>query len=466
MDITNRSFFVLGAGGITGTSITNLLKLLNNKIYVYDDNKNLKFDEFINLSNYNLKDIEEIQHLLEHYSFDYCIISPGFPRNSLIVKELEKRKIDVIAELDFSYYVLFYHLKQKPFIIAITGTDGKSTTTNLTATLLRSQNIDAIECGNYGLPLSDIAINYINKKELPSVLVIECSSYQLEKLFYFNPDISMFLNIAEDHLDRYDSMKDYLLAKLNIIPSYYKPHQILIINQSVVDLIKQYQLQDKLTQIETMIINPQDIQKEFIEIFQHKHFYWKDFPIDNYHNRMNLLFSVKAMEHYLKLKNLSFDYLNFYNTLTKYQGLPYRIQKIKQVENILFVNDSKSTTVQSLLSAIKSYENKIIYLLVGGLDKNLDFSVLKDLKIFKEKRLLIFPYGSASEKIKNQLNLNESYTNMEEAFNSATKKLKENRDPNKQYVVLLSPACASFDQFKNYKERGEFFNKLVYNFNL
>ncbi|GIX41125.1 MAG: UDP-N-acetylmuramoylalanine--D-glutamate ligase [Leptospiraceae bacterium] len=465
MDIKNKSYFILGAGGITGNAIINLLKEFTDKIFVYDDNKNLEFTDVYNLSHLGLNDQNHISNLLNQYHFDYCIISPGFPRQSFIVQELEKKNIPVIGELDFSFYVLFYYFKKRPYIIAITGTDGKSTTTNLIATILRSQNIDAIECGNYGIPLAEIVLNYIKKQILPEVLVIECSSYQLEKLNYFNADISIFLNLAEDHLDRYDSLKDYLLAKLNIIPLYHKPHQVLIINQQVLDLIQQYNLQDKLTQIETIKIKEKDIQKEFIEIFQNK-FYWTDFPIDSFHNRINLYFSIKAVEQFFKQNHIKFDYNKFLNIIKNYKGLPFRLQIIKQINNIIFVNDSKSTTIQSLISAIKSFENSIILLLIGGLDKNLNFSVIKDLDIFKKNRLFLFPYGSAALKIKEQLNLDTSFETMEDAFKEAINQLKKIRKSDQKYVVLLSPACASFDQFKNYKERGEYFNRLVENIEL
>jgi UDP-N-acetylmuramoylalanine--D-glutamate ligase len=459
MILENKSFLILG-GGITGNSVINLLRYFTNKIYIYDDNKNLTFDNVENLSNYNLKEYEDIQKLLKSHKFDYCIISPGFPRKSLIVKELEKNYVPVLGEMDFSYYVLFYYFKSKSYIIAITGTDGKSTTTNLIATLLRSQSINAVECGNYGIPFSDIIINFLQKKELPEALVMECSSYQLEDIRYFNADISIFLNIAEDHLDRYESMKEYLLAKLNIIPLYHKPNQVLIINQTIIELIKQFHLEYKLSQIETIIINEKNIYNEFAEIFNYK-FSWKDFFIDSIHNRMNLLFSIKSLEHFIKLNNKEFNFNKFIDAIKNYKGLPYRLEKVKQIDNITFINDSKSTTVQSLISAIRNFQESIIFLLMGGLDKNLDFTPLKNLKIFQENRLYIFPYGASAEKIKNQLNLNHTYKNMEDAFNEAWNQLKRIKNSNDNYIILLSPACASFDQFKNYKERGEFFNQLV-----
>lgn len=460
MEVKNKSYLILGAGGVTGQALIQLLSYLTDKIYVYDDNKDLQFDKGINLSNYNIYDIRQIDKFFE-FSIDYCIISPGFPRKSLIVQEILKRGIRVFGELDFSYYVLFYLLNKKPFIIAITGTDGKSTTTNLIATLFRSQNLRALECGNYGTPISELIYKNLKfKEEIPEILVIETSSYQLEQLYYFNPDISVFLNIDYDHMDRYDSFKDYLLSKLNIIPMFHKPHQMLIIHENVIEKIKQHELYDKLSHIETTIIRSNEVEKPSIKIFHHD-FYWQDFPIDNYHNRFNLLFSIKTLEHYFKIYSQQINIDTIFNTIKHYKGLPYRLQKIKQIENISFVNDSKSTTVQALHSAIKSYENHIIFLLIGGLDKQLDFSTIKNTKPYIEKRLFIFPYGSAKDKIKEQLNLNKTYETIEEAYQDAVKTLKEIKNNNEQYIVLLSPACASFDQYKNYKERGEHFNKLV-----
>ncbi len=462
MELKNKSFLVLGAGGISGTSTINLLKLFTNKIYVYDQNPDLNFNNFINLSKYNLDNEKDIKKIID-LKLDYCIISPGFPRKSLIVKYLENSNINVIGELDLGYYIIFYYLNEKPYVIAITGTDGKSTTTNLIAHLLRSLNINTIECGNYGLPLTKIAYNKIlNLEEIPEVLVVECSSYQLEKIYYFNPDISILLNIDYDHMDRYESLKDYLIAKLNIISLYNKPEQIFLTSNSVLQSIEKYNLIEKIKKISVEIIYPEETQKEYI-LIENKPLYWKDFPVDNQHNRINLLFSIRAILYYLKFikkeKELELD--GIFNGIQNYKGLPYRLQKIKQFENIIFINDSKSTTIQSLLSAINTYKDSYIMLLIGGLDKNLDFTPVKELKIYKENKLEIFPYGKAAEKIKNQLGISIAYNNLEEAFMKIVFRLKEIKNKYKEIVVLLSPACASFDQYKNYKERGEHFNQLV-----
>ncbi len=459
MELKNKSFLVLGAGGISGTSTTDLLKLFTDQIYVYDQNPNLNFNNFINLSKYNLDDEKDIKKIID-LKLDYCIISPGFPRKSLIVKYLENSNINVIGELDLGYYIIFHYLKEKPFVIAITGTDGKSTTTNLIAHLLRSIKINAIECGNYGLPLTKIAYNKIlNLEGIPEVLVIECSSYQLEKIYYFNPDISIFLNIDFDHMDRYESLKEYLFAKLNIISLYNK----LIISNSVLQTIEKYNLTEKIKKFPVEIIYPEETQNEYI-LIENKPLYWKDFPVDNQHNRINLLFSIRAILYYLKFikKEKELDLDGIFNGIQNYIGLAFRLQKIKQLENIIFVNDSKSTTIQSLLSAINTYKDYYVLLLIGGLDKNLDFTPIKELKIYKENKLEIFPFGKAAEKIKNQLGISIAYNNLEEAFMNIVFRLKEIKNKYKEIVVLLSPACASFDQYKNYKERGEHFNQLVH----
>ncbi|MCS7205146.1 MAG: UDP-N-acetylmuramoyl-L-alanine--D-glutamate ligase [Leptospiraceae bacterium] len=465
MDLSS-SFLVLGAGGVSGTSTLKLLQVFTKKIYAYDDNPQLFFPEpVISLSQekHLFSDQNAFRDFLNNNAISYAIISPGFPRASNIVKTIEENGIPVIGELDFGYYVIFHVLKKMPFVIAITGTDGKSTTTHLTAHLLRSVGVYAIECGNYGLPLTEIAWeNLINHKPIPEVLVVEASSYQLEKLFYFAPDVSMILNISEDHMDRYVSFREYLQAKLNIV-SLCHQDQILLINKQIVEKARELQIPSSIQHVKNIIIDEEEVKtSNYIELYDQK-FFWKDFPVDNPHNRVNAWFSLKAIEICFQKRNQIYDQNDLINGLKNFQGLPYRLQKVKTHKNILFVNDSKSTTVQSLLSAIRAYQHANIFLLMGGLDKNLDFTPIKNLDVFL-KKLWIFPYGSAAKKIQNQLGLEKSYANLEEAFLAlldSLKSLHQPHQPNEEYVILLSPACASMDQYKNYKERGEHFNALI-----
>ncbi|MFN3603386.1 MAG: UDP-N-acetylmuramoyl-L-alanine--D-glutamate ligase [Leptonema sp. (in: bacteria)] len=454
MNLEEKNVLVLGAGGISGKGMVSLLRNFTKKIYVFDDNKSICFDEDLeNVSNYPITTKKEILDLINKFPFEYCFLSPGFPRKSLIVKTLEEVGIPVIGELDLGYYVIFNKIQKKPFIVAITGTDGKSTTTKLIAELLRSQDKIAIECGNYGTPLCEIA-NQMMKNIFFEILVVECSSFQLEKLYFFQSDIAIFLNLAEDHMDRYESLQEYLLAKLNLI-GLGNPNQHLIISSQVVELIKKFRFENRIENKKFHIIDTSQIHKDHY-FFMNSRFLWKDFKIDNLNNRINLLFALKALEIFF---NHQVVVEKIQETLRNFSGLPYRQQVIKKINNLIFVNDSKATTVQAVLSAIKNYENQIVMLLIGGQDKNLNFKEILSLQIYKEKRLLIFPFGSARDKIQNQLKTKKTYPNLEIAFNDALKKAKFFK--NKEVVILLSPGCASFDQYKNYKERGEHFNLLV-----
>ncbi len=460
LDLQSKNVFVLGAGGLSGIAILRLVGEFSKNIYIYDDNKNINFNGNIqNFSFIDSFDLEDICKNLDKYHFDYCFISPGFPRSSLFAKYFEERQIPVIGELDLGYY--FINQYTKPFIVAITGTDGKSTTTNLTAELFRSQNIKAIECGNYGKPLSELALEYKNNRNFDDVLVVECSSYQLEKLYFFRPDVGMLLNLAEDHLDRYEDLKEYLKAKLNMIQFMNKENYFLTSKQ-VYQLMLDMDLISVLNQTNYKILDFENLKKECINIFNIP-FYWKNFPVDNNHNRMNLSFAIEALEIYFKKNSKKIIIDNVLSLLSHYRGLPHRMEKIKEINNILFIDDSKSTTVQSLLSALETFKNYKIFLLIGGVDKNLNFNPINDLQIKKENRLKIYPYGSAAEKIKNQLNLEKKYTDMEQAFLDIIQDIHQCKKQNQKetYIVLLSPACASFDQYKNYHERGEYFRSLV-----
>lgn len=458
MNLEKRKILILGAGGISGKAMISSLRNFTNQIFVYDQNKNLNFDsDLFNLSYHNFESKEVIINLIKQYRFDYCFIAPGFPRNSLIVKTLEENQIPVIGELDLGYFLIFNILKKSPFVVGITGTDGKSTTTNLIAELFRSQNVNAIECGNYGTPLCEIAFQYFNSNHFPDALIVECSSFQLEKIFYFKPNISMILNIAPDHMDRYNTLKDYLEAKLNIL-KLCDSQDFFITTDLVLEKIYNLDLKKYLKNVTITEIKKNNIFQDHCD-FLETQIQWKDFKVDNLNNRINLLFALKTLEKFSEIKNLKLNLEQIRNVLKNYSGLPYRLQEVKKYKNLIFVNDSKATTVQAVLSAIKNYEDFIVLLLLGGLNKNLDFREILDLEIYKQNRLFFFPFGSAAEKIKNQLNTNQSYLNLEEAFWAATEKAKKFN--NNRIVVLLSPGCASFDQYKNYKERGEHFNQLV-----
>ncbi len=457
MNLNNKNVLVLGAGGVSGKAMVNLLRNYTQQIFVYDQNPQIQFDKDLeNLSSFDFENINQIEFLIKKYQWDYCFLSPGFPRSSIVVRTLKNNSIPVIGELDLGYYALFFLLKKKPFVVAITGTDGKSTTTNLTAELLRSQNIRAIECGNYGIPLSEIASQTINHKEF-DVLVVECSSYQLEHLLYFKPDISMILNIAEDHLDRYDSLKDYLKAKLNIVSLVDKNHY-LITTKDVVKKIVELNLNENLPDINIEIINFDWLNKEGYRFLDFT-FYWRDLKVDHLNHRMNFLFSIKAVELFSLKKGILLNKESLNETFKNYSGLPYRLQFIKKIHNISFVNDSKATTVQAVVSAIKNFKDEYVFLLLGGLDKNLNFSEILELDIYKKNKLFLFPFGASAKKIQNQLNTEKTYQNLESAFFDAIQKSKKLKE--EKIVILLSPGCASFDQYKNYKERGEHFNQLV-----
>lgn len=382
MNLTKSKILILGAGGVTGKAMIHLLRNFTDTIYIYDQNKEIEFEQdLINLSHYDFEDKEEIQSLLKKHSWDYCFITPGFPRKSTIAKTLEENSIPVIGELDLGYYYIFHIKKRSPFVIAITGTDGKSTTTNLTAELFRSQNINAKECGNYGIPLSEIANS--PDQEIPEVLVVECSSYQLELLYYFKPDISMILNIAEDHMDRYDSFKDYLKAKLNIV-SFVDFSHILLTTEEVIKEIYKFNLNSCLQNKSVDVIDTQWLFKEGY-CFINTQFYWKDFKVNNLNNRMNFLFSIKALELFLAAKKMEPDIKKLQEVFKNYNGLPYRLQFVKQIKNITFINDSKATTVQAVISAIKNFKDDSILLLLGGLDKNLNFQKILQLDVYKKK---------------------------------------------------------------------------------
>ena len=419
----NKNFLIYGMGK-TGISSYYYLKK-NNKITLYDDNikifKNSSFNKFL----LNKKKIYQTK-------FDYIVISPGIDINKCELKTyLKKNYKKIITDLD-----IFYANNLKNKIITITGTNGKSTTAKLLSLILKNQKIDARLCGNIGDPI--LSQNKISKKTL---FIIEASSYQIDYSKIFKTNYAAILNISPDHLERHRSMKNYVKAKFK-----------LIINQSKKDFAF---LKTKDRYLKKHIKNSKVFSK-----------------IINVNSQLILSFKKKITNNYFfsksNLENLSFIFaickkLNLKNkkifeTINKFKGLKYRQEIIYQNKNITFINDSKATSFASSYYILKSL-NKVFWL-VGGIGKLGDKFTLskKDCK-----NINVYIFGKRKNffinKFKNKL-FYKCFNNLEQAFRQVLiDVINSNKKLSK--TVLFSPSAASFDSFKNFEERGDYFNFLL-----
>jgi UDP-N-acetylmuramoylalanine--D-glutamate ligase len=360
------------------------------------------------------------------------VISPGIPFYHQVYKEAKKRKIPVISDIEFAYRFF------KGKIIAITGTDGKTTTTTLVYEILKNAGLDVHIGGNYGIPF----IDFVKHSDKSSIAVLELSSFQLYSTKNFKPDIAVILNIDKDHLDWHKKLKHYILSKLKITKNQTK-EDLLIINENLKPCVKTN------AKLETVNLN-KFLSEENLKIKSVK-IPLNEIKLKGNHNLENIVFaSIVSL-------NLNIDPEIIKNTVVNFSPLAHRLEFVKKINEVSFYNDSKSTTVQATIKAVESFENPVI-LILGGIDKGGDFS---KLNFYKNKIKSIFIIGKDREKIKKQINLENVF--LKDTLEDAVKKAYITAE--KEDVILFSPACASFDMFKNYVDRGEKFKKIVESLN-
>ncbi|MFH1288665.1 MAG: UDP-N-acetylmuramoyl-L-alanine--D-glutamate ligase [bacterium] len=376
---------------------------------------------------------------------DIIVVSPGIPLNIPILEKAKALNISIISEIE-----LASGFCPCP-IIAIGGTNGKTTTTTLLGKVLKKTKTPVIVAGNIGTTF----ISQINNLSSEHAAVLEISSFQLDGIKDFCPNISITLNITPDHLDRYSSMEAYILAKQRILVNQKKDDwTILNFDDEIV------KLWDQKTKAKVLFFSAKNEVAEGVYlkgddiVFScngkaEKVCSRGDIRLLGGHNVSNILAVITAC----KIKNVTNDIIK--NTIKSFMGLAHRIEFVREIEGVKFYNDSKGTTIDSVAKAIESFSNPII-LIAGGQDKGLDFSILRNL-VQKRVRFLIL-IGEAKEKIRRALDgtsvIYENNT-LEDAVRKA-KELAVQGD-----VVLFSPGCASFDMFKDYKDRGNKFKKII-----
>ena len=423
-NIFNHKKILIYGLGKSGLSTFKFLKK-KNEIYLFDDKKITDSNKAIK------KSFISYQELLKK-SIDRIIISPGIDINKCILKKyLKKNYKKINTDLDIFY--IFYSKNKK---ITITGTNGKSTTASILYEVLRDQNFDARIVGNIGNPIL-LEKNITNK----TIFVVEASSYQLEYSKLFKSNISVILNISPDHLERHKTLKNYIKAKFKIVKNQTKKHYA-ILNMNNLHIKREVKFQKFLPKLIKIYRYP-DIK--FLKNINNQYFYSDS-------NRENLAFIFEIAK-ILKIKKN-----NLLKTLRNFKGLKYRQQIIFRSKNLTIINDSKSTSFSSSVSILKLMSN--VSWIVGGLAKKGDKFLLKKNDC---KNLKAYIYGKNKNtfisELKNIVKY-ESFTNLKLLIKKVFLDIKNNKNT-KQKTILFSPAAASFDSFKNFEERGKYFNNLI-----
>ena len=399
--------------GKSGLSVFKFLKK-NNKITTHDDKIKI-----------NNKEIIKTQ-------FDYIIISPGIDINKCNLSNFLKRNSKKIyTDLD-----IFYNHYMGNNKITITGTNGKSTTAKILYDTLKDQKVDVRLVGNIGNPIL-LEKKVTNK----TVFVIEASSYQLEYSKLFKSNISLILNISPDHLERHKTIKKYISAKFKLIKNQSRK-DFAILNTKNFYIKKELESKNFLPKI---IKIKKNIDSVFLKKINNKYF-----STDG--NKENLKFILEVA------KILKFKKNILIKTLKKFKGLKYRQEIVYHSKKLTIINDSKATTFSSSVSLLKSLTN--VYWIVGGQPKKGDKLLLPKKNC---KNIKAYIFGTSKNffisKVKKLMKY-ESFLDLNSLIKRISSEVKMDKNINHK-TILFSPSAASFDNFKNFEKRGEYFNKLI-----
>jgi len=411
MNLDNFKNICVVGFGKSGICLTELLLSLGKKVKITETKESSSFSSFIipKFTSFGV-DFEFGGHTKNFIKdADLLVLSPGVDlKNSAVYEFAKEFKIPTIGEVELASWLTSAKL------IAITGTNGKSTTAFLTYRVLKSKNTNTYLAGNIGIPFSSCVL----KTKKKDIIVLEISSFQLESIIEFRPFIACLLNLEPDHLDRYNTFNEYIEAKKNIFMNQ-KKNDYAILNKD-------------LSQINSIV---KDLKSKVL-------FFSSELVNPNY----------SAVYRIVNIFGLS--KLDCKKIISNFKGLPHRMQFIKKIRGVTFLNDSKATSPASTAWALKNINTSII-LIAGGKDKGLDYNyIVPYLKRVKKINL----FGESALKIKDSLSnavRKEIFSTLKEAVVNSFSEAKE------KDTILFSPMCSSFDMYSNYRERGIKFIEIV-----
>lgn len=445
MNIRNKNIVIIGAER-SGVAAAKLAKSLGAIPFVSDKGDKSKLLNSIEILEKEKIEYETNFHSDKVFKTELMIISPGVSLNSEIIIKAKEKNIKIIGELEFAYRF------NKGKIIAITGTNGKTTTTSLCGYMFNRAGLKTFVGGNIGKAFSE----FVLETDENSYTILEVSSFQLDTIEQFKPDVSILLNITPDHLNRYENNFDlYIKSKFKIFTNQDKNNFAVINGNDKNILLNKDFINTNIISFSESDISNNDIffENNIVKMKINNELVFQcsreDVFIPGLHNIQNAM-SVIATA---KIFNIENDII--IDSLKTFKGVPHRLELVRELEGVRYINDSKATNVDSVYFALKSCDNSI-YLILGGEDKGNDYNKIKNLVIEKVKK--IYAIGSSAKIIFNYFN---SFVKVEiketliDCINSAY------NETVKGDIVLLSPACASFDMFKNYEHRGEVFKNGV-----
>ncbi len=441
----SKNILIIGLG-MSGIASAEVANDMGYKICVYD---NKPYDQIENIDKLKKLPINWVTNISEELfnDIDLIVVSPGVPLNQPYILEARKRGIEVISEIEAAY-----RISEAP-IIAVTGTNGKTTTTTLTGEIFKNAGYKTRVAGNIGKPLIYDCYN----AEGDEVIVAEISSFQLESVKYFHPITAAMLNITPDHLDRHKTMENYINVKSKVfmnqidtdyaVLNYDEPNAWGLkegINSHIMPFSRKKRLNYGLyVDNGAVFYKIDDSEEKIIDV--------SDIYIPGAHNLENAL-AASAIAKIWNIKNKTVE-----STLKRFKGVKHRIEYVGEKNGIRFVNDSKGTNPDAAIKAIESVKGDIV-LIAGGYDKGSDY--YNFIKAFDDKVRYLILIGETAQKINVQAR-KLGFTDIVELHSLRDAVVSAYKLAKSGDTVLLSPACASWDMFDNFEERGNLFKLYV-----
>jgi UDP-N-acetylmuramoylalanine--D-glutamate ligase len=443
--------------GLSGVAVARYMAKQGAKVTVTDSKQKSELMDSVNAC----ADLKIEYELGRHnnktfHTAELIVVSPGVPLNLKPIEEARELKVPITNEIELAASAL------KEPLIAITGTNGKTTTTTLLGEMFAADQRPAYVGGNIGKPLLD----YVTDGMKSDHVIAEVSSFQLELTEKLVPAVAVFTNIEEDHLDRYPSFEDYIAAKKRLLSACDK-NSFVVLNYDN-PTVAAFAPECKGRIMWFTKRSPMEIGGEFAENFVGAYLNSTNKEIvakingkeESYdvaqlrlfgdHNKENVMAAICAA------RAMGVSQKAIQQTISTFKGVAHRLEFIRRKDGVYFFNDSKGTNVMSLQKSLMAFSSNPIILISGGRDKNGDFTRVVEL-VRKRCKILIL-LGEAKEKINRAIgDFAETYLvgTFEEAVLLAYQKSRSGD------IVLLSPGCASQDMFRNYEERGDYFKKLV-----
>ena len=437
-----KNAIVFGAG-LSGHGAKELLEKKGYNVFLIDDKTGMKSEEGIKI--------------IDEQKIEFIVKSPGIPWDAKLLEKADSLRISVISEIDLAYR----YMGKKTKIISITGTNGKTTTATKIYELLKEAGFDAELAGNAGFSFAKL----VSDGKEPDYVVLELSSYQLENDPEVHSYIAGIINLTPDHLTRYNSLDDYYKTKFNIFDHQNENDYALINlddkeilriiseNKDIDDKIKAKRIflsGEKKADVfqKDGMINVTDHNSQLIPLMK-----TSELSLKGKHNLENILFIISVG----MILNVDIEVMKSFLSSTK--PLEHRLENFFEKGKTVFINDSKGTNSESTIKAIEAF-GKSTVLICGGYDKQASNKELID-KI-AEKVEFVYLIGQTSDILEKELK-DQKYTQYKnlKTLENVLNDIKDNLDFSKEQVVLFSPATSSFDQFKNFEDRGRIFKELT-----